>query len=149
MRLLVCESISKLESRLLFDRIFLEYQGYDVLQYKALIPFKSLSILKNKSLAWKSVSFHFNYFWKGSWIMSLSRNRLRRKSPTSGRVLGPPMFNIKTPVLGGLSVVVVAVCLMKVLLTVVIHGRNCLTEFGVTRFRDIAILALQTNYGPM
>ena len=32
-------------------------------------------------------------------MMSLSLKRLRRKSPTSGRVLGPPMFNIKIPVL--------------------------------------------------
>ena len=40
------------------------------------------------------------YLWAGSGMRSLSENSLCRKSCTSSRVSGPPMFNIRIPVFG-------------------------------------------------
>lgn len=40
------------------------------------------------------------YFWIGSVIRSRSKKSLRRKSWTSARVSGPPMFSISIPVFG-------------------------------------------------
>lgn len=44
--------------------------------------------------------FSVSHFWAGSVIRSLSRKRRSKKSCTSSRRSGPPMFNIKIPVLG-------------------------------------------------
>lgn len=41
-----------------------------------------------------------SYFWMGSVMRSRSKKSLWRKSWTSPRVSGPPMFNIKMPVFG-------------------------------------------------
>lgn len=66
--------------------------------------------------------------------MSRSRNRFFKKSPTSGKVLGPPMFNIRIPVFA-VWVSVVAVLVLQLLFSqwvvVIIFiipfgNRNCL-----------------------
>lgn len=65
-------------------------------------------------------------------MMSRSENKLRKKSPTSGKVLGPPMFNIKIPVFAGFeSVVAVRVWLLlfnqrDVIIFIIPLGRDSL-----------------------
>lgn len=78
-------------------------------------------------------------------MMSRSRNRLRKKSPTSGKVLGPPMFNIKIPVFGGFSVDLDSVVDNLVMFNHwadVIAGKNCL-GIEIARLSGTAIIALE------
>lgn len=48
----------------------------------------------------KSWCLYGSHFWIGSVMRSRSKKSLRRKSWTSPRVSGPPMFSINIPVLG-------------------------------------------------
>lgn len=68
-----------------------------------LLSLYSLQITRRQIKCRGKPSHNITYLWTGSVMRSLSKNNLRRKSWTSSRVSGPPMFSIRIPVLGFLE----------------------------------------------